>query len=92
MEENPEAPTPAEAPKPAPVMDVVPPPAAAPQPDNVEPQVDKPEPKAAAKPPAPKPVTPKRPSTGMTPAIIATVIIVLGLAALAVYAYLKTSK
>ena len=38
----------------------------------------------------PKPVTPKSPSHSVGTAIFATVVIVLGLAALAVYAYLKT--
>ncbi len=48
------------------------------------------------KPPAPKkaeakPAAPKQPGTGVGLAIFATVVIVLGLAALATYAYLKTA-
>jgi len=81
----------AETPKPAvaPVMDVVPPPAA----DKPQPAAPNPTPAPAAKPAKPaKPVTPKQPSNGVGMAITATVIIVLGLAALAVYAYLKTAK
>jgi hypothetical protein len=35
---------------------------------------------------------PRQPSGGVTHAIIATVVIVLGLAALAVFAYIKTKK
>ena len=37
-----------------------------------------------------KPTTPKQPSSGTGLAIFATVVIVLGLAALATYAYIKT--
>jgi uncharacterized protein HemX len=53
---------------------------------------EKPQPVAPKK-EQPKPTTPpkpKQPGTGVGAAIVATVIIVLGLAALATYAYLKT--
>jgi len=99
---KPEAPKPAHGP----VMDVVaPPPAATAGEDKPHqpPQEDKPhattdeqpatqsDPDKPVAPPEPqKPVTPKPPHTGVGLAITATVIIVLGLAALAVYAYLKT--
>lgn len=49
--------------------------------------------KKADKQPAPKsPTKPKPPGNDVRLAIIATVIIVIGLAALATYAYLQTSK
>jgi hypothetical protein len=84
-------------------MDIVPPPVSAPSADNALPEnlaipppdenpaapdakTDKLSPPAAA----PKPVTQKKSGNSVTMAIIATVIIVLGLAALAVYAYIKT--
>lgn len=66
-----------------PVMDVVPPPLAEPKAKAPA----KPEPAAPV-----KPAPPKQPGSSVTVAIIATVIIVLGLALLAVYAYLKTQK
>lgn len=81
---------------PAPVMDVRPP---------IEEQVPEEQPKPippdhelpahASEPPQPPrqqkaPPVPKQPRSGVTAAIVATVIIVLGLAALATYAYLKT--
>jgi uncharacterized protein HemX len=78
MEEQP-------TPKP-PVMDVVPPPVATELPRTGDPKPQPPaQPKAAPEPPKP----PKQPGNGVTAAIVATVIIVLGLALLAVYAYLK---
>jgi hypothetical protein len=50
-------------------------------------------PQEAAKPEAPaKPKVPKQPGNGVALAIIATVVIVLGLAALATYAYLASVK
>ncbi len=49
----------------------------------------KPSPQPAKEAPA-KPVVPKQPASGVGMAIFATVVIVLGLAALAAYAYLKT--
>jgi hypothetical protein len=106
--EEPTAPPPSGAPNPAapaPVMDVVPPrpkaepavgtspePMAIAPPEEVDPKA-KPaaqptDQKAAPKPPKP----PKQPGNGVTVAIVATVIIVFGLALLAVYAYLKQNK
>lgn len=90
---TPPAPDPAptiEAPQP-PVMDVQPP-APAPAPDvpadkqrsKESPEPAKPAPKAV------KPKAPKQPGSGVGFAIAATVVIVLGLAALATYAYLQT--
>jgi len=90
--------TEAPQPKPAPVMDVVPPPAtpalepvgAANVPDmpsSIVPDPSKKDAKAPAKPGAAK-----QPGNGVTIAIISTVIIVLALSALAVYAYTKTAK
>ncbi len=75
---------PSQAPVPAPAMDVVAPPVNQPAPP----------PPAANKPETPAPVPlqtvkPKPAKQSVTTAIIATVIIVLGLAALAVYAYIK---
>lgn len=82
-------------PKPTPVMDVVaPPPAAEPAgaasiSTNPSPIVNQP----AKKPgPEPKKPTTKAPGSGTTAAIVATVIIVLVLSILAVYAYIKTAK
>lgn len=73
-------------------MDVVSPPPAtekAPAPEASKPTDEKPKhdpPKKAEH----KPSTPKQPGTGVGLAIFATIVIVLGLAALATYAYLKT--
>lgn len=79
-------------------MDVVPPPATkaevAPQAMAIEPPQENP-PKAPPKSeqkPLKKPSMPKKPASGVTMAIVATVFIVLGLASLAVYAYLKQNK
>ena len=81
-------------------MDVVPPPEKAAQPAEQPPADSEPGTKEGEK-PAEKPVdaqaalkkvAPKQSKSGVTLAIIATVIIVLGLAALATYAYLKTTK
>jgi hypothetical protein len=99
--EEPPAPPSAGAPNPAapgPVMDVVPPrpkaepaagaspePMAVAPPEEANSKVQPARQKAAPKPPKP----PKQPGSGVTVAIVATVIIVLGLALLAVYAYLK---
>ncbi|HMH30968.1 MAG TPA: hypothetical protein VK534_00645 [Methylomirabilota bacterium] len=75
-------------PKPAPVMDVV-------RPAQQEPEIptpNAPEKPAKSKPPKqpPKPKAPKKPGNGnVTAAIFATVIIVLGMATLATYAYLQ---
>jgi uncharacterized protein HemX len=79
-------------------MDVVPPrpkaestagtlsePMAVAPPEEADPKAQPTDQKAAPKPPKP----PKQPGNGVTVAIVATVIIVLGLALLAVYAYLK---
>jgi hypothetical protein len=84
-------------------MDIVPPPEPAPaandKPDDlaVPPPDDNPAApdaeadKPASPAPASKPITPKKKSgSGVIAAIVATVIIVLGLAALAVVAYVKT--
>ncbi|HEX7633346.1 MAG TPA: hypothetical protein VF401_03400 [Candidatus Saccharimonadales bacterium] len=78
---------------PSPVMDVVaPPPASPPAEPSASPAVAPVEPKKQAK-PAPAPTKPPRqPSNGVGMAIFATVVIVLGLAALATYAYLQTAK
>jgi hypothetical protein len=60
--------------------------------------VEKPEPAATSRPLPPKPQpgkvnkSPKKTSSGVGMAITATVIIVLGLAGLAVLAYVKTQK
>lgn len=94
MEDKPVSEPKPAAPIPTPVMDVVPPPAtpaadkapAEPAPTNAAPTAPAPAVKLA------KPVTPKQPSDGVGMAIAATVIIVLGLAILAVIAYLKTAK
>jgi hypothetical protein len=92
---------------PNPVMDVVTPrpkaPSAAytsPEPMAVAPpeEIDpKAKPSVLAPPQAqqkapPKPKPPKQPGSGVTAAIFATVVIVFGLALLAVYAYLKQNK
>ena len=79
------------APTPAPVDDVKPaPPAQQPAAPQQTPSAVK-EALAKAK-EAPKPAAPKvkKEGSGATAAIVATVIIVLGLAALATYAYLQT--
>ena len=89
--------TEAPQPKPTPVMDVVPPPAPAPEPAGAANIPDVPSsiipepPKKDAKAPI-KPGAAIQPGNGVTLAIIATVIIVLALSALAVYAYTKTAK
>ena len=78
-------------------MDVVPPPKPVPTDDVKTPPVDTPSPSEApadaktdaVKPVAPKPPKAKRTDVGL--AIAATVVIVLGLAALFVYAYLRTN-
>jgi len=74
------------------VMDVVAPPptekAAGPAP---QPAAEKPKHEEAKK-TEHKPEKPQRVSTGVGAAIFATVVIVLGLAALATYAYLKTVR
>lgn len=97
MEEQPVA-APPSTPSPAPltpIMDVKAPPAVVPEP-GVPPTAPAP---AASTSPAKQPDEPATPAQaptkkpaakGVTTAIIATVIIVLGLAALAVYAYTKT--
>jgi hypothetical protein len=48
--------------------------------------------KAAAKSKVEKPKAPKKPGNGVGMAIVATVIIVFGLAAMATYAYIKTQN
>jgi uncharacterized protein HemX len=92
------------APTPGQVVSVVPPPPAEEKEKSQEPSGEKPVPAPPpeagkdktekVKPlPTPKPqkaVTSKKPHGGVTLAIVATVIIVLGLGAMAVYAYLKT--
>jgi uncharacterized protein HemX len=96
MEEKTVAPTPAPA-----VMDVIPPaePVAPSPPPEAETESEAaapdpaPAPPAAAKADTPKPPAPKpaqEPSSHVTAAIMATVVIVLGLSALAVVAYLKS--
>lgn len=73
-------------------MDVVsPPPTAekAPAPEATKPSEDKPKHESSKK-VEHKPARPKQPGTGIGLAIFATIVIVLGLAALATYAYLKT--
>lgn len=81
-------------------MDVVPPqppaapavepePVAAAPPDQGQPQPPQPPSPPPQQKAPPKPKPPKKPRNGVGTAIFATVIIVLGLAALAVYAYLK---
>lgn len=87
MESNAQSPVP--APAAAPVMDVRPPEAAPVQPA--------PAPDAAAVNPVPskavkQPKPPKQHNPNLDLAIAATVIIVLGVAALFVYAYLQTQK
>lgn len=69
-------------------MDVKAPQAAASPADGAPPAT--PPPKASAKLTPPPKVPPKPKAKGVTAAIFGTVIIVLGLAALAVYAYIKT--
>lgn len=88
----PETPIPA-APNPA--MDVVAPrPKGAPEavasapPEQTDPKAKQP----AKQETPPKPKTPKPKGNGVTAAIFATVIIVLGLGLLAVYAYIKQNK
>jgi uncharacterized protein HemX len=75
-----------------PVMDVAPPKPPEVHPDPSEEKPDKP---AKTDKPAPKPKRPAPPkksadNSGVGMAIAATVVIVLGLAAMATYAYLKT--
>ncbi|HTB48548.1 MAG TPA: hypothetical protein VK712_00515 [Verrucomicrobiae bacterium] len=86
------SPNPSAAPKPGPVMDVVvPPPDKSNSPDTAKADTKSPAPESKSIKQAPaKPTTPKQPSSGTGLAIFATVIIVLGLAALATYAYIKT--
>lgn len=79
-----------------PVMDVTPPaPMATPPPED-EPDLTQNNEPVAPPPNKPKPPKakaspkPHNPNSSVTAAIVATVIIVLGLAALATYAYLKT--
>lgn len=81
-------------------MDVVAPKPAAPEPVRAAPQqaVDLPvaEPESTAKKPKPAEKTPvakppKKPRTGVGLAVFATIVIVLGLGALMVYAYLRTN-
>jgi hypothetical protein len=83
-----------------PVMDVVPPrttseaavepePMATAPPDQDQPKASNPSMPPAHQKAPPKPKPPKQPKNGVTAAIFGTVIIVLGLAVLAVYAYLK---
>ena len=95
MDQTP-APTPAE-PKPAqPVMDIVPPRPAelvkTPPKEETPPSSVPQQPEAKAQKPAalktPKP--PKQPRSGVGLAILATVLIILGLGALCTYAYLRT--
>ena len=86
---SPAPPNPAQpaAPTPNPVMDVVAPPVAPAPPQDSPPTPPKAETKPVA---ATKTNKPKPPAKqGVTAAIVATVIIVLGLAALAVVAYIK---
>jgi len=74
------------------VMDVVaPPPADKATEPKPEPTAEKPKPEVPKK-AEHKPEKPARASTGVGAAILATVVIVLGLAALATYAYLKTAR
>jgi len=91
-----------EEPKPmsTPVMDIMPPPIAATEgrPYNTPlDQVsemsadDQPADPANARTSVPKPAATKQPGSGVGLAITATVLIVLGLAVLATYAYLKTT-
>lgn len=82
-------------PRSAPVMDVVPPPPASAPSDG---EADTAATSAKAETAGPKPTqsglpaAPSKAGNGVTAAIIATVIIVLGLAALAVFAYLQSPK
>ncbi len=73
--------------RPAPVMDIVPPP---PSPASDHKAADAKQPTKQS--PAKKSESLKQPRTGVTTAITATVIIVLSLAGLAVFAYLKSQK
>lgn len=84
-------------PHPAPVMDVVPPPTSASASTPAKAEADpihlsehKPEAKHTASTQQPKPGPSKQPNNSVTAAIFATVVIVLGLAGLAVFAYLKS--
>ena len=86
--------TPQQPSGPPPVMDVRPP-EATDKPEPPKPREDK-QPEAAEPPQKqeqPKAVVPKKPrQPGVGMAIVATVVIVLGLAALITYAYLKTAR
>ena len=75
----------AESPKPTPVMDVVAPPPG----DRGGPQSKAVEPDKASK-PDPKPKPPRQPGNSVGQAIFATMVIVIVLATLATYAYLKS--
>ena len=91
MEEQPVHAPPADTPStpPAPIMDVKAPGATSAAPAAAPPAAAKPATKLDKS--APPPKAPPKPKTkGVTAAITATVIIVLGLAALAVYAYINT--
>jgi hypothetical protein len=78
-------------PQASPVMDVVPPPAKADKEDSQLP-VDQQEHIKQAESHETRPKPPKTPSSSVALAIVATLIIVLGLAVLATYAYLQTTK
>lgn len=94
LQPEPRTETPKQAP--APVMDVTPPPQAAdsrlhhlPKDQITTPSADK---QTTATPDKPEQVSSKKSRKGVGLAITATVIIVLGLAVLATYAYLKTIR
>lgn len=78
--------------QPAPIVDVAPPPAPqpAPQPTPDVTSLLPPEEVKSKQPKPPKP--PKQPGTGVGAAIFATVVIVLGLSAIAAFAYMQTVK
>ena len=104
MSDNPEIPTPPQdnnaapdsAPKPAmehttpPAVNDVNPPSKIPDKPVPAPDLPADEPKPTPAPPVPTPRAPKKPSNGVNSAIFATVIIVIVIAALIVYAYLKS--
>lgn len=99
MEPHPQTPpAPPATDRPMPVMDVVAAPPESAKPHESAAPADKPTGKPAEPPkpaPAPKPAKPsqpKSPGSGVGLAIFATVIIVLGLAVLATYAYIQTHK